>query len=206
MPFQAGQFVLWAFDIDGKTVKRSYSIYSSPQDMESDSHLSLLVKQTSQPYVSAYLTQDINIGDQVIFTGPLGHLTVAPDVTKLLMISIGSGVTPIASILQDWIQKDHYKHIINIYGEKYRDHIPAHTRDLFHQNHHCLQSYIYLSQEVEWLWYQVGHVQDALTDILPLIDDTRTVIICGKPTFVDEMVQILVSHGVNKTCIKSEKY
>lgn len=204
--FQAGQFVLWAFDIQGKTIKRSYSIYSTMADMESDSHLALLVKKIGEPYVSQYLTDDIQIGDQVQFTWPLGHLTLTASQPKLLLLSIGSGVTPIACMMQDRLASGDYKQIINLYGERYRRHIPQHTRDLFQTQTPSLQSRIYLSKEMPWDGYQTWYIQQWLSEVLPQIDANRTVVICGKPTFVDEMTQILVTHGIDKSQIKSEKY
>lgn len=206
IPFCAGQFFLGTFEIAGKIIKRSYSVYSAPLSMESDSHFALLVKKVQDPYVSKYLTQDIKVWDQITLTGPLWHLTLPANAQKILFLSIGSGVTPIACMMQDLIYTDQYTQIINIYGERYRDHIAPHTRDLFQTQTDRIQSDIYLSQEPSWVGYHVGHIQEGLTHIISQLDHSWTIVICGKPTFVDEMIQILISHGVTKEQIKSEKY
>lgn len=204
--FQAGQFVLGTFQIQNKVIKRSYSIYSTMVEMKSDSLLALLVKKTSDPYVSQYLTDDIQIWHHVQFTWPLGHLTLQISQPKLLLLSIGSGVTPIASLMQDRLASGDYKQIVNLYGERYRNHIARHTRNLFQTSLPGVNSRIYLSQELAWDGYQVWHIQQWLSDTLPIINQDWTVVICGKPNFVDEMIQILMTHGIQKWQIKSEKY
>lgn len=204
--FQSGQFVLWTFLVWNKTVKRSYSIYSTMSQMNKDSSFSLLAKQTNQPIVSKYLTEQIRVGDEIEITGPLGHLTISKESSKILFLSIGSWVTPIASIMQDIIENNTYQHIINMYGERYRNHIADHTRKLFQTNTNNIQSTIYLSSENPWKWYQVWHIQNGLSTVLPQLWAERTIVICGKPTFVDEMTQIMITHWLTKDQIKSEKY
>lgn len=109
--YQPGQFVNLAVEIDGQTVMRPYSISSSPTR---PSYLSLTVKRVScppdQPHlppglVSNWLHDHFSEGDRVrLVGGPLGQFTCLPNLpSKLLLISAGSGITPMMSIAR-WLQ------------------------------------------------------------------------------------------------------
>ncbi|NJO39904.1 MAG: FHA domain-containing protein [Cyanobacteria bacterium CRU_2_1] len=109
--YKPGQFVNLKIEIDGKPVIRSYSISSSPSRPY---HLSLTVKRVPSPpehsdlppgVVSNWLHDNLKVGDRVKFlTGPLGHFTCLPEMpTKMLLISAGSGITPMMSMSR-WVQ------------------------------------------------------------------------------------------------------
>lgn len=106
-----GQFVNLEVEIDGKPVIRSYSISSSPTRPY---HLSMTVKRVASPpdqpeipagVVSNWLHDQFRVGDRVkLLGGPLGQFTCLPDLpSKLLLISAGSGITPMISMLR-WVQ------------------------------------------------------------------------------------------------------
>lgn len=96
-----GQFVTIEVAIDGKVVRRAYSISSSPSRPYS---LSLTVKRCSGGLVSNWLNDRFKVGSTLkLVGGPMGHFTCLPDLpTKLLFISAGSGITPVMSMLR-WI-------------------------------------------------------------------------------------------------------
>ncbi len=109
--YKPGEFVNLAIEIDGKPVIRSYSISSSPTRPY---HLSLTIKRvpapSDQPDVSAGLVSNwmhdhLQVGDRVqLIGGALGHFTCLPHLPpKLLLISAGSGITPMMSMSR-WVQ------------------------------------------------------------------------------------------------------
>ena len=109
--YKPGQFVNLAIDIDGKPVIRSYSISSSPTRPY---HLSLTIKRVPSPVgqtdlpaglVSNWLHDHLKVGDRVqLIGGPVGHFTCLPNLpSKLLLISAGSGITPMMSMSR-WVQ------------------------------------------------------------------------------------------------------
>jgi glycine betaine catabolism B len=110
--YQPGQFVTVQVEIDGKPVMRSYTISSSPSRPW---HLSLTVKRVPAPaaapgspplpagLVSNWLHDNLKVGDQVKFIGgAMGDFTCLPLPPKLLLISAGSGITPMLSMSR-WI-------------------------------------------------------------------------------------------------------
>ncbi|MEO0947226.1 MAG: FHA domain-containing protein [Cyanobacteria bacterium J06641_5] len=107
--YKPGQFVTLNLDIDGKTIKRSYSISSTPSRPHT---LEITVKRVPPPaddpaappgLVSNWLHDNLKCGDRITINPPTGHFTCY-DYTdrKLLLVSAGSGITPMMSMSR-WI-------------------------------------------------------------------------------------------------------
>ncbi|HBB34793.1 MAG TPA: flavodoxin [Cyanobacteria bacterium UBA8803] len=107
--YQPGQFVTLDLQINQQRVKRSYSISSSPSRPYT---LDITVKRVPPPtdvpeappgLVSNWLHDHIKVGNQVNVSGPMGKFTyLAQPSNKLLLISAGSGITPMMSMSR-WI-------------------------------------------------------------------------------------------------------
>lgn len=97
-----GQFVNVEVSIDDQTIIRPYSISSSPTRPY---HLSITVKRVATGLVSNWLHDHLKIGDRIkLLGGAMGRFTCVPKVpAKLLLISAGSGITPMMSMLR-WLQ------------------------------------------------------------------------------------------------------
>ncbi len=103
--YQPGQFITLKLEINGKPVKRSYSISSTPSRPHS---LEITVKRVLAPQdavdvppglVSNWLHQNIKVGSQVKISEPMGDFTCGfSPPPKLLFISAGSGITPMMSM------------------------------------------------------------------------------------------------------------
>lgn len=107
--YQPGQFVTLDLEINGESVMRSYSISSTPSRPHT---LEITVKRVASPLdkpetppglVSNWLHDQIKVGSRVKLSGPLGKFTCMPNpAKKLLLISAGSGITPMMSMSR-WI-------------------------------------------------------------------------------------------------------
>ncbi len=107
--YQPGQFITLNLNIDGKSVKRSYSISSTPSRPHS---LEITVKRVPAPadepsappgLVSNWLHDNMKVGSQIEINAPMGKFTnFANPSTKIFMISAGSGITPMMSMSR-WI-------------------------------------------------------------------------------------------------------
>ncbi|NJR65566.1 MAG: FHA domain-containing protein [Leptolyngbyaceae cyanobacterium CRU_2_3] len=109
--YKPGQFVNLEVEIEGKPVLRCYSISSSPSRPY---HLDLTVKREPSPpgrpdippgLVSNWLHDSLKVGGRVKLIGPpLGQFSCLPNPpSKMLMISAGSGITPMMSMSR-WVQ------------------------------------------------------------------------------------------------------
>lgn len=98
--YKPGQYVTFILNINGREVRRSYSLSSSP----SRPHLlEITVKRVPDGLVSNWFCNQVKPGDDLTITGPLGHFSCfASPSRKLLFIGAGSGIVPILSMLR-WI-------------------------------------------------------------------------------------------------------
>ncbi|NET57915.1 MAG: FHA domain-containing protein [Symploca sp. SIO2E6] len=107
--YKPGQFVTLDLQINGKRVKRSYSISSTPSRPQT---LEITVKRVPPPVdtpdvppglVSNWLHDNVTVGSQIKLSAPMGKFTCSGNpAKKLLLISAGSGITPMMSMSR-WI-------------------------------------------------------------------------------------------------------
>lgn len=189
-----GQFVTLELNINGETIQRCYSISSSP----SRSHtLDITVKRVpaDQPHlpaglVSNWLHDQLQVGSQIkLKGGAIGKFTCAPQpAAKLLLLSAGSGITPMVSMLR-WLYDT------------------ASNCDVVFFHSARTPQDIILRQELEWLtsrrdnfrlaftitrpelgqpWYGLtGRLHESmLYNIAPDFQE-RTVYVCGSASFME---------------------
>ena len=98
--FLPGQFITVAVDIDGESLRRCYSLASSP---EQSGMVEITVKRHPGGRVSNWLHDNLSLGDSIEAAGPAGrfHYMAAPG-SRLLLLSAGSGITPMLSITR-WL-------------------------------------------------------------------------------------------------------
>lgn len=97
--YRPGQFITLLLEIDGQIVRRNYTISSSPSRPH---HVAVTVKRVQGGHVSNWLHDTLKVGDTVRSLGPNGpfHLAAAGGADRLLMLSAGSGITPMMSMLR----------------------------------------------------------------------------------------------------------
>jgi ring-1,2-phenylacetyl-CoA epoxidase subunit PaaE len=116
--YKAGQFVTLVIPIDGKKVRRSYSMSSSPH---ADTSLAITIKRVEKGLASNYLNDQIKVGDFVEMIEPMGNFFLEPDADKqrhIVLFGAGSGITPLISIAKSILKMEHQSKISLIYGNK----------------------------------------------------------------------------------------
>lgn len=98
--FKPGQFVTIKPVINGREVRRSYTISSSPSRPHC---LEITIKRTPDGLVSTWMHEHVKLGDLLSVHGPSGMFSCFnyPS-AKMLFIGAGSGITPVMSMLR-WI-------------------------------------------------------------------------------------------------------
>ncbi|MGK4473865.1 FAD-binding oxidoreductase [Aeromonas molluscorum] len=96
----AGQCVTLHTEMDGQPECRAYTLSSSPQD----THWQVTIKDVGR--VSHHLHQSLQVGDEIRAEGPFGdfNLTALP-CERPLLLSAGSGITPMWAMLRDELAK-----------------------------------------------------------------------------------------------------
>ena len=229
--FQEGQFGMIrsekVVDENGKQIKRAYSIATTQNELDEKGTIGFIVKQTHTNGMSEYLTQEVKIGDIISIEGPYGHMTNAWLSKKYLLISTGSGLSPILSIYEAIIAKQWNTKVAMLYGERYLNMLLPSVLDMFSKNYLMdgdnekrFMNSLYLSKEerdsTKGEFWKVWHVQDWVDASLAFLRDEETnaewessdiqVFVCGMPAMVDEIKETLLAKWFSKEQIAFEKY
>ena len=95
---QAGQFVRVQTEINGRRVERAYSLSSRPGARR----IAITVKLQERGVMSRHLHHAVQVGDVLIISQAMGEFTLPPELpAKLLLLSAGSGVTPVMAMLRE---------------------------------------------------------------------------------------------------------
>ncbi len=207
--FTQGQFVmieridgvLWA---NGKSMKKPYSIGTTFREYQTDGTIGFYVKKASEDGMSQYLTEWIHIWDIIKLTGPLWHFVDPHHSDKYLLLSTGSGLTPILSHYMH-LSTDPTNRIAHLFGERNWDLLIPEIIDQFVDSDQ-IWHYLTLSQDTK-IWRNQGYVQHGLEHALHWLWSTDIIaMLCGKPTMVDEVRELLIWYGVDAERILFEKY
>jgi len=116
--WRAGQHLSFRFILDGKEVRRSYSISSSPV---SGDPLRITVKRVKGGLVSNHINDHCQVGSVVDVMPPFGSFcldTAINDRRTYYFFGAGSGITPLNSMLHSVLCNEPHSHIHLIYGNK----------------------------------------------------------------------------------------
>ncbi|WP_216208636.1 ferredoxin reductase [Amycolatopsis aidingensis] len=107
--FSAGQYVRVSVDIDGVRRTRCYS----PTCSEHGGQLELTVKAQENGLVSGHLHRHAAPGMVLGLSQPAGEFTLpAPRPRRVLLISGGSGITPVLSMLRTLVDEGHRGEVV----------------------------------------------------------------------------------------------
>lgn len=206
--FFEGQFMVLQTLIGDKIIKRSYSIYSTNQQLQDTKTISFCIKRKDQWVFSTRATQVAAVGMQITMTWPVGRFVDDSASRNYLFISVGSGLSPCFSIYQQLIRTDQYNKIANLFGERYLDHIPWEVLDAYSIQSEKIHNQICLSKEEHiWSGMKSWYVQSGIDDALVFLGTQDvTVFVCWLPAMCDEVAQILQDKGIEKRRLIIEKY
>jgi len=114
---EPGQYLRIGVEIDGRRHWRAYSLTSDPDHPEG--LLSITVKHVPEGQMSPHFTRRIEPGAMVFLGGVEGTFGLPdPLPDKLLMISAGSGITPIMSMLRELERRDALADVVHVHSER----------------------------------------------------------------------------------------
>ena len=103
--FTPGQFISLAYEIDGSTATRPYSLTSTARDA-AEGHYDIYLGKAG--FTSQWAFENFNVGDIVYGSVPFGHFTYDPEsgTKQIVAISGGFSVTPLHSIAKAIVEGD----------------------------------------------------------------------------------------------------
>lgn len=104
--YKAGQFLTLIVPVNGKEIRRAYSLCSSPF---TDNDLAVTVKRVEDGLMSNWLADKLTVGDTIKVMEPMGQFTTtfSPDAKRhIIMFAGGSGITPMMSLIKSTLFKE----------------------------------------------------------------------------------------------------
>ncbi|WP_394125948.1 MOSC N-terminal beta barrel domain-containing protein [Vibrio hepatarius] len=192
--YQPGQHLPITVPIDYESVGRRYTLSSSPSR---PGRLAISVKRIDGGRVSNWLIDNLNIGDELVCEEPDGsfHLGDKHD-QPLLLLSAGSGVTPMLSMLR--YLADHYQMDDVVFYHQCRsvEDIPCKDElDSLRSQYPGLTVLISLSQApADWFGLKGRLTLSHLKQIKDV--EQRQVFVCGPDGFMQKAKNLLLKKGL----------
>ncbi|MGJ8743912.1 2Fe-2S iron-sulfur cluster-binding protein [Polaribacter sp.] len=113
--FHSGQYLTLKKTINGKEVRRAYSICSSP----TDNYIKVTIKAVENGTFSTYATSELKSGNFIEISEPEGTFILKSKAHKnYIAFAAGSGITPILSMIKDVLANEKTSTFTLIYGNK----------------------------------------------------------------------------------------
>ncbi len=120
--FTAGQYITVEVDYKGETLRRSYSLSTSPYENE----MAFTVKRVQDGRVSNYLIDQIQVGDDMTIGAPEGKFVAKANPALKrdhYFIAAGSGITPVMSMIKTLLEEEPKSSLYLFYGNRTEDSI-----------------------------------------------------------------------------------
>jgi ferredoxin--NADP+ reductase len=205
--FKTGQFVMIGLVVDGKPLMRAYSVVSAHYEDYLEFYS---IKVQDGPLTSRL--QHLKPGDTLqVSRKPTGSLVL--DNLKLgrnlYLLATGTGLAPFMSIVRDPEFYEHFEKIVLTHGVRWKSELGyfAHITEDLPQHEHIGElvrdQLIYYPTVTREPFDNEGRLTDLIrsgkffTDIgLPPLDPEQDrVMICGSPSMLKELVEMLEAQG-----------
>lgn len=213
LKYDAGQFLTFRMQIDGKQVYRSYSLCSAPRI---DKHLSVTVKRVKDGFISNYLNDYLKEGDSLPATLSRSQFLYSteqsvPEVKHLILISAGSGITPILSILKTALHAYSDISVHLLYGSRQENKILHKTAldELSEQFKDRLKVTHVISQPSHNWDGESGRLDEHTITRLVKSDSSHmnaAYYICGPEGMMQSAVSVLTETGIRLENIHTESF
>ena len=194
----AGQYLNITLPIDGKRVKRSYTISSPPTR---SGYLEITVKRAANGYASHYLHDKVKEGDRLHISAPAGKFVFAGhESDRVVLIGGGVGITPMMSVIRSLTDRAWTGDIHLIYSVRARtDVIFGDELARLAAKHPNVNLHISYSSES-------GHLTRELIE--KAVPNLRRgpILVCGPGPMMTAMRALLVGMGIPDADILEEAF
>lgn len=189
-----GQHLPIELDINGEKVSRRYTLSSSPSR---PGRYAISVKRVAGGRVSNWLLDNVEIGHTFEAQSPQGQFHIGDNQPQpLLLLSAGSGITPMLSMLRYLADHDLIEDVVFYHQCRSVEDIPCKQElDALKAAHAGLSVKISLTQApVDWFGLK-GRL--SLTHIKQIKEvESRQVFVCGPDGFMQKAKNLLLKKGL----------
>ncbi|MBS7808714.1 ferredoxin reductase [Variovorax sp. PCZ-1] len=192
----AGQFVSVQVEIDGRRVSRMYSLSSSPGARR----LAITVQRQPGGVVSNHLHETLRVGDVLTISQAMGEFVLPAQLpSKILLLSAGSGITPVMAMLRDLSARGYAGDVMFVHACRSPEH------QIFAAALAKLQADSPAQRIVEHFTATAGRLSPALlSQAVPDLAERNTWM-CGPSAWMDEMHRYWLASGIKQPLL-SERF
>ena len=211
--YKSGQFLTLIIPIEGKEVRRAYSLCTSPFV---DKDLAVTVKRVEKGLMSNYLADHLKVGDILKVMEPMGQFTTEFDASRkrhLIMFAGGSGITPMMSIIKSIINQEPDSIVSLIYCNRDIDSIIF--KDELQQLQTAFEGRLHVihildNAPMNWQGYSGLLNHDMLSKLVERIPDwgmdKTTYLMCGPEGMMKNVDTLLAARQIPKEKIFKESF
>ncbi|WP_452225497.1 2Fe-2S iron-sulfur cluster-binding protein [Lacinutrix chionoecetis] len=118
--FTAGQYVTLKTTINGKEIRRDYSLCASPKSGD----ITVAIKKVEHGTFSKFANSTLQKGDTIEVAEPQGRFIFKPnplETRTIVAFAAGSGITPVISIAKTVLEEEPNSKFVLVYGNKSTD-------------------------------------------------------------------------------------
>ena len=209
--FLPGQHLPIQISVDGKMIRRTYSICSVPGEQT----LVLGVRVQPGGSFSGFIANELAAGDELDVMPPFGqfHANLDAESSKTYLgFAAGSGITPIMSIVRATLEGEPLAKFVLFYGNR-RQSTTMFFDDVYALKNRFperLQLYFLFSQEEQEFPIFSGRLDDAkvrelVADFCSGLEPDEA-FVCGPDTMIETVRNALSELGVDTENIHAERY
>lgn len=211
--FEPGQFLTLRALIDGQDVRRSYSICSPRERLDTAGELEVGVRAVDGGLFSNWAAAQLKADDTLAVLPPDGRFTVKrPRALHRVGFAAGSGITPILSIIASTLAEQPQSKFTLVYGNRRMASVMFNEalqdlKDRYPDRLTLIHILSRQAQEVPLLEGRIdGDKVRALIDTLLPVQSMDEVFICGPEGMIESTEAALLGAGVPAERIRTERF
>lgn len=202
--YLSGQYLPIQIIVNDKMFCRHYTLSSSPSRL---GRYAISVKRVDGGKVSNWLLDNMVIGDVLETDSPQGHFHLNHEQDRpLLLLSAGSGVTPMISMLRYLADNEQMDNVVFYHQCSTVDDIPFRTElEALNRQFEGLKVIISLSQANQQWQGDRGRLSLAHIKRIPDLS-SRQAFVCGPTGFMQKAKQLLIKNGLPESQYHQESF
>jgi ring-1,2-phenylacetyl-CoA epoxidase subunit PaaE len=211
--YKAGQFLTLISNVNGKEVRRAYSLCTSPFV---DADLAVTVKRVENGLMSNWLADTLKSGATIKVMEPMGQFTtdfIAGNKRHIVLFAGGSGITPMMSIIKSLLKQEPNSICSLIYCNRDIDSIifknELERSEITYEGRlHVI--HVLDNAPMNWQGYSGLLNHDMLTKLFERMPDwgiaNTTYLMCGPEGMMKNVESLLNARGIPKEKIFKESF
>jgi len=206
--YQPGQFITIIKEVNGKKIRRAYSLCTTPFE---DENPAVTVKRVEGGAMSNDLNDHAKAGDQLEIMEPMGLFTTAYDQgnkREAIFFGGGSGITPLISIIRSILLKEPESKTTLVYGNRSKEFVIFNDKFAELQNKYPDRFKLVHILEEGDADYVGRPTAGMISDICKSLEVNKETecYICGPQPMMDVVVEGLNQSAIDPAKIRMESF